>query len=169
MARIRTGGHMIRILTCFTLILTNVVVAHAEFNEFRESTVERAAWTATYVGEAEIDQVPVLAALEQAEHEITIPEMMTGDFQSLVPLAPVKKKIYRLTLIAKENPRLKASYTLESKVASVDGQLRKVFLSSEDANFRVLITPEDDGVLRVRYVKQNEQGEFTLSPAVRTL
>lgn len=160
---------MTRIFTCLALILTNVVAAQADFSEFRESTVERAAWTVAFVGEAEIDQLPVVATLEQAEHEISIPEMVTGDFQSLVPLAPVKKKVYRLTLIAKENANLKASYTLDAKVASVDGQLQKVFLNTDNANFRVLITPEQDGTLRVRYTKQDEQGEFLLSPAVHTM
>lgn len=161
-------------LACFVMILTNIVAAEAGFNEINETRVAKASWTAAYVGETVVDNIPVLAALETAENEIVIPEMITGDMQTLVPLAPIKKKLYRITLTALENPNLKAAYKLEAQTASVDGQLRKVFLSSPDSDIRFLITTEADGMLRAQFTKEVspsilEQGEFRMEPAMRPL
>lgn len=161
-------------LTCFVMIMTNVVAAQAAFNDVRETRVEKAAWSAAYVGQAQVDGMPVVAALETAEHEIVVPEMFSGDFQSLVPLAPVKKQLHRLTLVAMENSKLRAEYELSSKVASVDGQLRTVYLSAPNADIQFLITSEVNGLLRVQFTKkltqnENETGEFMLEPTMRTM
>lgn len=165
---------MIRTALCLVMIMTNIVSAEAAFNEFKDSRVEKAAWTATHVGAAQLDGMNVVAALEVAEHEIVLPEMIAGEMQTLVPLAPVKKKVYRMTIVALENSKLKASFALESKVASVDGELRKVYLSAPSEEIRFMITTEADSKLHVRYSKkvnesQSEEGEFFLEPAVQAL
>jgi hypothetical protein len=161
-------------IACFVMIMTNIVSANAAFNDVKEARIEKAAWNAAYVGQTQVDGINVVAALEVAQHEIVVPEMLSGDFQSLVPLAPVKKQLYRLILVAVENHKLRAEYALNSKVASVDGQLKKVYLSAPDSDISFLITTEDNGMLRVQFSKKlaqtnSEEGEFHLEPVMNTL
>ena len=145
--------------------------AFAEFDKIEKSAGE---YKALYVGTTSIDGLPVIVALEQAEHEVSTPESNSNEFETMPTIAGAAKKVYRISIIAQQNGALKARFGLMTKVASVDGQYKKVFVSSDSSEFQFVISAEKDGSLHAFYkrqisLEQVNNGELSLQPLMNTL
>lgn len=167
------------IFISLVFILTKAVAAQAaplNPNDIGIVKVDPSQWTTTHAGETTLDGMPVIVALEAVERSIELPEAIAYKVHTLVPLAPVKKQVFRLRLVARENPILQAQFPLEGRNVSVDGTVRYAFISpaKADADFQFLILVEADGSLHVTYTRKEgvsdlAQGEFSLVPLLRTL
>lgn len=159
------------ILACLVFILTNSVVAQADFtpSDLGIARLPTAQWTATHQGNGELGGVAVSAALEVAEKTFEVPEVMAISLQTLVPLVtPAPEKIFRLTLAMNEKPELRATYELRAETISFEGDLREAFVSrpSIHQSYSFAVLPQEDGSLRAVYSRdgKSESGEFALKP-----
>ncbi len=161
-------------LACFMMILSNLVIAEAAVPGLQATRLEFATWTSTHTGETKISDQNYIAALEQAKQEVAVPEMNAGEIQTLVPMASLQKKIYRLVLVSKMNPGVRAEFALDLTTISVDGEMKKAFVTKEgNMEYRFVITNQNDGTLRVQYTEKKgdmqNAGEFNLQPTFTTL
>ncbi len=170
-----------RALTCLIFILTNSVIAQAEFQPVDQGNIQlkTQSWVATYAGETEIDGLPVIAAFEEVKAGADIPQMIAQVPQGevLVPsLLPVIRPAYRLTLTISHRPIVRAIYEISPSTVSIDGELRTAYLSSanDERGFQFVVTPREDGSFHVTYTRRSllatlAQGEFELYPVPHTL
>lgn len=164
-----------RTLTCLIFILTNSVIAQADFQPVDNGTIqmETQKWIATHAGQTEIDGLPVIAALEEVHAGMQIPDMVALHGETMVPsLLPVVQQSYRLTLTASHHPLIRASYEVNPTTISMEGDFRMAFVSSsaDQRGFQFVATAENDGTIRVMYTRkvfgsgEPTHGEFQLSP-----
>ncbi len=150
------------IFTSVFFILTGSVMAQAAspHAQLGIAKVETSKWLATHAGNAEIDGLSVVASLETLTHEIEIPKELANQMNTLVPLAPMKKKNYRMVFTAVENPTLQAKFDLVGRNVSIDGVVRFAYINANEAEFQFLIVPNEDGTLQAKYVRQIATNQF---------
>lgn len=158
------------LLISFVFILTNTVIAQAGNLELGSVArkIHTSAWTATHAGTTELDGMPVVAALEQSDTKLNIPNFMVA-FDSEVPLAAPKPGKYRLTLVAQNQPEIQVSFPLLPRPVVSNGETALTFQSEARLGdqFEFAIVPRSDGTLLVKYRRANDEnstGEFVLSP-----
>lgn len=161
-------------LACFMLILSNLVIAEAAVPGLQTMRLDFATWTSTHTGVANLGDQNFVAILEQSKQEVAVPDINTGAIQTLVPMASLQKNVYRLVLVDKKNPATRAEFALDFTTISIDGELKKAFVSKEGSNnFRFVITQNNDGTLLAQYVAKNGKidkvGEFSMQPMVTIL
>lgn len=159
------------LFTCLTFILANTVIAQAATLENNGTSVQlqRGNWSAIYIGTTQLDGVDLIAALEKSEQEFSIPNHMAARIQTLVPLSPVKRASFRLSLVAKNQANLRVSFPLQSRSVVMNGQPIVGYFSETRPGdqFEFAVIPRTDGTLSVQYRRaadENASGEFALSP-----
>lgn len=154
------------IFTCLALILANTVMAQAQVLASPSFIrLEPSNWKAIYAGTTELDGVALIAALEKSEQEVTLPVPMV----TLMPLAPVTKKSFRLSLVAQNQANLRVSFPLRAQTVMLNGQPTLTYVSEVRPNdqFQFALVPGAEGSLVVQYRRiadENSVGEFALAP-----
>jgi hypothetical protein len=159
------------LFTCLTLILTNTVIAQADFvdNGGLSARIQTGSWTALFAGTTELDGMPVLAALEKLDHELTIPNFIIDRTQTLVPLAPAKQPSFRLMLVATNQSNIRVSFPLQLRTVIMNGNPAQSYISESRPGdqFEFAVIPRADGTMLVRYrraTNETANGEFALNP-----
>lgn len=158
-----------RTLTCLFFILTNSVIAQADFQPQNDGNVELQLqqWIPTYAGETEIDGLPVVVTFEEVKAGTQVPSMV-----AMAPsLLPVERQSYRLNLTISHRPVVRAIYEVNPSPVSVAGDFRFAYLSvsNDERGFQFAALTEEDGTLLVTYTRQVVsgnpiKGEFRLYP-----
>ncbi len=152
------------LLSC--LLLTSNAV-FASFEPVRSNHVETQQWSATHAGETSIDGMDVIAILEVAQVAVNL------DINSILPMDPIYRKMYRVSLIPVNQSDIRVKYSLRStSVASTSGRTLNAFVN-EDANqdFQFMIVDDGSGSLHAQFKRKIgseilQSANFELLPAV---
>jgi hypothetical protein len=186
---------MFKLLTCMAFILTHSVAAQAA-GFSGNIRLETKKWITSYVGETEVDGLPVVVNFDEAQIDLAIPEMLVkpqivkvdlgfdsyesfnqdSDTSFFAPVAPPSKRSYRLNFIVSHNPRIQSTYDVHPRTVSMDGFPRLAYVSSLDTEklFHFVVTTRGDGKLLVSYTRKTPEnglvtGEIVLSPSAHAL
>jgi len=165
------------IFLCLAFILTNSVMAQAALHpsDYGIARLQTNTWVATHAAQIQLDGMDVIAALEAVENDIEVPAIMANNFQTLVPLASMKKTAFRVVLTAIDNPSLSARFALNGRNININGETRFAFISQDSSrDFQFVILAQKDGTYHAAFTRKlgqddTEEGEFFMAPLPRIL
>ncbi|MCO5142385.1 MAG: hypothetical protein M9962_04760 [Oligoflexia bacterium] len=134
--------------------------------------IETANWRTTHFGEGLVDNVEVIAAFEQATHEVGIPEYLANQINTLVPIANKVEKYWRITLVSRADHNIRKSFRLSPETVFIDGKPTHAFVSQDsDTSLNFVLIPLQDGSIHVSFSGSTlvDSGELLLSPALQTM
>lgn len=135
------------------------------------------SWKLTHFGRAQIEGKNVIVSLEEAFTVVKMPGDGHG-FQTVLPLNPIYKRMYRLNITSEDNADLKASFPIVKKLANIEGVLMNVLMSeeqnSEHLGFKFTVISEKDHSMMVKFNRtgfgiESTQGEIRLFPILSRL
>lgn len=148
-------------------LLFSSSAAFSAFEPVRDNKAELQQWHATYTGETNIDNLDVLAVLEVSQEALNL------NMHSILPMDPIYKKIYRMSLIPVNQPDIRVKISLvPTTIASISGRTLNAFVNADkNQSIQLMIVDNGNGLLRVQYQRKVnadnlEAGVFELSPAV---
>jgi hypothetical protein len=160
-----------RLLSFITLLLSFSALAQASFPPL-ESNQGAEFWVSTHAGTTVLDQVNVIAALEQSQDGVEIPLSQEGQTKPLLPIS----RSYRLKLVVAEQPSLQVNYALVPRTIIVNGQAQLAYVSDSSipSDFNFVILSEKDGRLHASYTRRIDaielnKGDFILNPVPHIL
>lgn len=148
--------------------------SQAAFTEFKNDAIDPTPWKAIYAGEYQLDGMNVIVALESSEQEVVIPQVEAGMFQTVLPMAPIVKKVYRLKIVSSAQPELSVSYALISELSNEDGRISRIYRSKNAGSVEVFINTQEGDTVLVQMTRKNLEGvaqqiSFELAPMVHVL
>jgi len=149
--------------------------AHALFEPFRSNRVVPNQWTANFAGETTLDRVNVIATIESMDQEVSLTKNPNSPWNTVLPMQPIYKKIYRISFTPNDQPKIRVSYTLRKYKGSDNGENVDIFLSADNnSEFTFKIVSQPDGNMKAQYARKlspgiMETGSFFLEPLLSVM
>ena len=173
---------MPQLIYCFAFILASTVLAQAapldELDFGVQAPFETTGWVAKYAGETELDGLPVIASFDTKESSFAVPQWYAekGGMHLGLPATEQPKPLFRLTLTAAHNAKVRAIYSLQRRMVSLDGMITLAYVSdaADERGFCFLVVIGYDGEIKVSYTRKTalnslSEGRFSMSPVPQTL